>query len=333
MSKIKSILTSLKGTKLYRAVILLSNSAIVGFLITLVIFSFEQYEEYNRTKDITNKLEDIANNLSTQYLGLFPDYLNRINGLFEKAEFQDSVIIFEDVLYYGIMSKPDEFKKLHRKLLSMSDEGSHVAIAYYDTRGRNFKRMMLDQYVASQYLAEMDRKRRNFPRQDGNGRKYSFRELRSADSLLCEQYFSMTRAEMPEKFRGIVDAYRKPIPLDTETGDGLDLEIEELYGKIDSVKQYWLRKDYDKILLSDFEKMYRGISDLLAEGYLRHGVELIPIDENLSMSCWLVAGKAILAFPSKYATDEIGFFSQDPAFSKYICTMLDGFRGNYAQLE
>jgi hypothetical protein len=48
------------------------------------------------------------------------------------------------------------------------------------------------------------------------------------------------------------------------------------------------------------------------------------------MSCWMsiVNGKesAIFTFPSKDSTDEIGFISQDAAFSKYIQTMLNGMK-------
>ena len=79
--------------------------------------------------------------------------------------------------------------------------------------------------------------------------------------------------------------------------------------------------------------MYREITVLLADEYNKHGIELIPIDENLSISCGLVVDKAIMSFPGKYATDEIGFYSRDPAFSKYIMTMLNGFRGNYSKLD
>ena len=50
------------------------------------------------------------------------------------------------------------------------------------------------------------------------------------------------------------------------------------------------------------------------------------------MSCWLTkvgdSEKAIFAFPSKYSTDEIGFTSQDKAFSKYIHTMLNGIKNS-----
>ena len=311
---------------------IITNSAVFGLIVTLAIFVYEQYKNSEQTKEIVNNLMAVQESISTRYLGLFPDYLDRINAIFEDAQPKDSVIIFEDVLYYGFMSKPDQFKKMHRKLISLSDEGSHITIAYYNPGGRTFKRMVLDQYVATQYMAKMDMERRALVK-GGRGRRISIRELRTTDSLICEQYFVKTRSDAPENFSRIVDRYRSPLANITGQEQGLDFELEVLYGKIDSIKTAWLDKEYDEICLCDFEYMYREISKALSEEYLKHGIELIPIDENLSMSCWLVADKAILAFPSKYATDEIGFFSQDPPFSNYIHTMLNGLRGNYTQVE
>ena len=75
------------------------------------------------------------------------------------------------------------------------------------------------------------------------------------------------------------------------------------------------------------KEMSNTISDFFAQN---ENIELIPLNENMMMSCWLsdINGdeKAIFAFPSKYSTDEIGFISQDGAFSKYIRTMLNGIK-------
>ena len=99
---------------------------------------------------------------------------------------------------------------------------------------------------------------------------------------------------------------------------------------MDSVKTVWLGgKPVTEVKFSDYMNMYKDLTALLSDMYSSHGVELIPIDEYLTMTCWLVSGHAVLAFPSKYATDEIVFYSKDPAFSKYINTMLDGVRGYY----
>ena len=68
--------------------------------------------------------------------------------------------------------------------------------------------------------------------------------------------------------------------------------------------------------------------------YNKYGIDMVPLDDYLTMSCWMVKKsnpkevKTVLAFPSKFSSDEIGFYSQDEAFSKYIGTMLEGVRQN-----
>lgn len=322
--------TRVGNSKVYKWV---TNSALLGLVFTLSVFMYEQYKSSKQTKEIVDNLMYVQMSLSTRYLGLFPDYLNYINDILEGARANDTVVIFEDVLYYGFVSKPDDFKKMHRRLIAAADSGTHVTIAYYNPRGRNFNRMIIDQYVATDISAQMDMERRAMYRDRDKSKRFAIKELRSKDSALCEQYFNKTRAAAPEKFRRSVDNNRKPLARLTGQESGLELELARLYARIDSTKSSRLAKDYDQLCLSDFEGMYRDVTGLLADEYARHGVELIPIDENLSISCWLVGDKAILAFPSKYATDEIGFYSQDPAFSKYIKTLLNGFRGNYSNID
>ncbi|MCQ2317534.1 MAG: hypothetical protein MJZ90_01255 [Bacteroidales bacterium] len=60
----------------------------------------------------------------------------------------------------------------------------------------------------------------------------------------------------------------------------------------------------------------------------KRNIKLVPLNEYLTMSCWMVKSttnmRAVLAFPSKYSSDEIGFYSQDDAFARYISTMMGG---------
>ena len=76
-----------------------------------------------------------------------------------------------------------------------------------------------------------------------------------------------------------------------------------------------------------YKDMSNAVSDLFGQN---ENIELIPLNENMMMSCWLsdINGeeKAIFAFPSKYSTDEIGFISQDASFANYIRTMLEGIK-------
>ena len=80
--------------------------------------------------------------------------------------------------------------------------------------------------------------------------------------------------------------------------------------------------------------MYKKLSEIILSYYTKYGINMVPLNEYLTMSCWLVKKssrkevKAVLAFPSKYSTEEIGFYSQDEAFSRYISTMLEGVQQN-----
>ena len=84
------------------------------------------------------------------------------------------------------------------------------------------------------------------------------------------------------------------------------------------------------ITFKDFVEMYKSMDLQIKKHYTRNErsnfIELIELKEFLTMSCWLVRDKAILAFPSKYSSQEIGFSSQDNAFVDYIHTMLVGVR-------
>ena len=103
---------------------------------------------------------------------------------------------------------------------------------------------------------------------------------------------------------------------------------------IDSIKRHHIGngKPIESIHFCDYEQMYRSMSETIAKYYTQYGFDLIPLDEYLTMSCWMIREgghngvKTVLAFPSKYSSDEIGFYSQDEAFSKYIGTMLEGVR-------
>ena len=96
--------------------------------------------------------------------------------------------------------------------------------------------------------------------------------------------------------------------------------------RIDSIKIFYLRRDEDDITFADYKAMYKAMSEEVTQLYTKYGFELIPLNDYLMMSCWLAGDKIIFAFPSKYNTDEIGFSSQDPAFSKYVRTMLNGVK-------
>lgn len=319
------VVSWVKNSFLYKIFQVIVSSAAVSLLISIIIFVVEQREDAYRTENMINNLEDISGNLldvqnsvSTRYLGIFPDYLREVNSLLEDMTQRDSVIIFEDVLYYGILSRPENFIRMNHILLSHVDNGGMATIAYYDIEGRTFHRMIREQRINPCFFgameAELDSLRRN--------RKFD-------DSEVCEKYFRKSRDKNYESFSRNIDRYLSLLQGRISYDDELGKELEQMYVKMDSVKTHYLGKPKRQVSFADYENMYKGISRLLIEKYQAHGIELIPLDEYLTMTCWLVSGQAVLAFPSKYATDEIGFYSKDPAFSKYIYTMLKGVKGYY----
>ena len=101
--------------------------------------------------------------------------------------------------------------------------------------------------------------------------------------------------------------------------------------QLDDVMHTYLNKPYNEICYVDFKNMYKDMTKTIVQLYkTQPNIEMLPLNESLMMSCWLTkigdSERAVFAFPSKYSTDEIGFFSQDPAFSDYIHTMLDGIK-------
>lgn len=311
-----------KNSFIYRIVQFIISSAAVSLLITLIIFAVEQKEDAERTEAMIGNLElisgdliEVQNSVSTRYLGLFPDYLAEVNALLSQRDVKDDIVIFEDVLYYGILSKPEDFIKMNHSLLSHTDAGGKATIVYYNPDGATFRRMIQESRISPEFFASMDIDRES---------------TYMNENQICEKYFALSRQKDPMAFERNVNSYLAPLLTHSKFQDALGKELETLYYELDSVKTDCLGgKPYEQVTFADYMKMYRGMTNLLEEHYRQHGVELIPIDEYLTMTCWLVSGQAVLAFPSKYATDEIGFYSKDPAFSKYINTMLDGVRGYY----
>lgn len=325
---IKQLWERFKNSVVFKILHFIVNSAAIALLITAILFVYQEHEEQVRTERIIANLQDISSdmisvqqNLSTRYLGIFPGYISEVNDLLKKCSPKDSIVIFEDVLYYGFLSRPKEFVQMNQLLISHADAGGAVTIAYYGEDGRTFHRVIREELISKGLYSLMEKERRaSF--------KPSVVDIRRQDTILCRKYYEMSRENDPDSFEEkMARQTRVPLaPLCEEVE--CSGEIADLCAKIDSTRLYWLGgKPASKIDFFDFENMKRYITKEIVACYESHGIELCPLDEYLTMSCWLAGDNAVLAFPSKWSTDEIGFFSQDPAFSKYIKTMLDGVRG------
>ena len=327
------------------------RSAIVGMLFAVLCFAYDVYNDQEQDKKLEEsvaKLAKIEQSLSTRYLGIFPEYISEIGNLFDRIDPADTIIIFEDVLYYGIKSRPVEFRKFNEQLIQHALSGGHITIAYYDvekdptkpTSANIFHKMIIESRINEKYINVMDEERRAEFRKLRQNQQLSKPGATAAiDSMLCEKYFAMTRRDNPAKFKKDIEVYLSDELIKgseiTATTTAYEHIVHELCMEIDAVKHFYLDKEPNSITFADYEKMYREMGQKIVDYYVKNGIHLVPLDEYLTMSCWLVKSghnnngiKAILAFPSKYSTDEIGFYSQDEAFATYITTMLNGVINN-----
>ena len=354
----------IKRTRGYEILSAFIRSAAVALLFAAVCFIYDVYHDSEQDKQLEEsieKLENIENSveqlekikqsLSTRYLGIFPEYITEINALFENLIPSDSVIIFEDVLYYGIKSRPNEFYNLNVQLFNHALNGGSLTVAYYDSHNSDIKpvmddlfhKMIIESRISPKFHADLSESRKEELKRLSQMNQLNIMASRNLDSTLCEKYFAATREDGLGKFKKDVEAYlgKELIDKDTTNFSEAEMITYRMCVEIDSVKQHYLGngKPTEKILFSDYEQMYRGMSEIIAKHYTKHGFALVPLDEYLTMSCWMVREgsrkgvKTVLAFPSKYSSDEIGFYSQDEAFSKYIGTMLEGVRQNRQILQ
>lgn len=354
MNFFKKIWNYLQHSGFYRVLNFISKSAIIGLMITLILFFIEWVNGSKQEKETRQQLNTtleglstIEQSLSTRFLGIFPGYISNICDLFYNIQEGDTVIVFEDVLYYGIKSRPEEFRRYNHQLIKHALNGGHVLVAYYNheldsTLGKPvweniFHKMVMESRIDPTFLAEMAVERRNTLRSAGTSRSWEARV--ATDSALCEQFFAKSKKAYPKKFKKDIASYLDSSLItgigSSETKDTAVAIVERMCLRIDSLKHACLDKDINEVTFADYERMYRGMSEIIAYTYLHSGVELLPLDDYLTMSCWLVKpgvegyerpSEAILAFPSKYSSDEIGFYSQANAFSDYISTMQKGVK-------
>ena len=339
-----------KETKAYILLSTFIKSAAVGLLFAVICFVYDVYHDSEQDKQLDQSIEKLASieqSLSTRYLGIFPEYISEIEELFNNLDPADTIVIFEDVLYYGIKSRPKEFCELNNKLFEHALNGGSITIAYYDIAKAEhtpawiniFHKMIMESRIDSKYHAVINESRtKEIMMRREEGRIMDRNELNILDSTLCETYFCATRDDDFQKFKKDVDAYLSKTLVNNERQNptGAEKISHKMCVEIDSIKQYYLGngKETVDIHFSDYEEMYRQMSEIILKYYTKYGIDMVPLDEYLTMSCWMVRKgnrkgvETVLAFPSKYSTDEIGFYSQDEAFSRYIGTMLEGVRQN-----
>jgi hypothetical protein len=319
------------------------KSAAVALIFALVCFAFDRYENVMQQKQLDEsiaKLDEIEQSLSTRSLGIFPGYIKEIRELFNNINKTDTIVIMEDVLYYGFKSKPKEFYEMNKKLFDHAMQKGAVTVAYYSFEQRNvpvamdiFHNMIKNEHISSDNIAMMNKECDTIIRTIKGDNK--LQKIWAAEYELCDKYFKATIKKDYKKFEESINGENGYLSTalinfgENETTQGAGV-AKDMCKDIQKLKEKYLKKDLNKITFADFENMNREISMVIAEYYEKRGIKLVPLNEYLTMSCWMVkyghttGAKAVLAFPSKYSSDEIGFYSQDEAFSRYISTMLNG---------
>ncbi len=319
--KIKKI-KKFKNNKLYQIGRFFLSSAPFALLISIVLFWVEMYRSDKENDEMIGELKLIEQSLSTRYIGIFPDYLSQINDILETTEKGDSVIIFEDVLYYGLFYNPDEFKQMIGNISSLAQNGHKITIAHYGIDSKQFREVVQESRIKKEYLSEIKEERKAIIEQwraSRNAPKRRYGLMILADSLASEKYFAKTRVDNMQDFEDSVNFFKTPI---FKTGDN------PLFADIDSIRYNALNKPLKEITFADFYDMYRNVSIAITQNLKKQGpnIEFIELDDYLVMSCWSNSKKILFALPGKFAADEIGFISSDDAIKRYINTQLLGVK-------
>ena len=295
-----------------------------GFILSIAFFMVQTKKSAN----LVHKLSGIEQSLSTRHIGIFPDYLDKINELLSETPVNNeaNVIIFEDVLFYGMFYDGVAFKKMVENLARIS-QNRQITIAYYDNSdnmrsGKMFREVVQESWMRQSDLLKLADERAKLRRDSSiyskikGGKRFSY-----IDSIASEKYFAIYRDEERAEFDKRLEKILIPL-YDASKHD------YPVFKQIDNIKQKYLKKDITNITFYDFFSVYKEITDELIAFYRTNKIELIPLTNYLTMSCWSNGEKVLFALPGRYAADEIGFISHDLAILQYIDTMLEGVRSS-----
>jgi hypothetical protein len=396
--------TKIRASKTMHYLKIISGSATFALFLSIIFFAYEMIDNMQESKQMTENLVQIQNSLSTKYLGEYPDFVPGINKLYDEVAAGDSIVIIEDVLYYGIISAPKEFYESCRKLLALAANGSPVMIAYYrphslayslmnqemllsleeyknyrDTLDLFHKRIqqyrenkkktidacvakkmtkeqtdqelaklmeqtfgdLIDKALIEKQKARMLSAQQTKPKSEGAARPAGFDDFMMVRNVLLEKHFAQSYKNDQDGLKKLVEKYRRPT-LDDSIKQGatrIEIETQSMCRKMDSLRTKCMgEKDepIDQITYQKFVDMFDGMTRIMEETYRKYpSITLVPIEDFLSVRSWLITGKqtgkAIMAFPSRYSSSEIGFYTTDESTREYIKTMQRGIMINYAK--
>lgn len=385
-----------KEKKFVRILKIITESAPFALLLSIILFGAEELISMKESKDLTQNLMTIQSSLSTRYLGEFPNFLRAITDLYSEVEQGDSIVVMEDVLYYGIHSDPEQFYESSKKLLDLAADGTPIMIAYYAPNSLAFNMMVNEWLLSPEYykqyrdtlelfhkrsmlfktkkkalidscfainktkdetdeligllmeecfgdifdpqdMTKQKERSSNLQQEEGTARD----DNEMARNILQERYFIKTRDADMAAFERKIENFRQSVAVFIKSSGTArtQVEVQQMCSKLDEVRVKYLGKDtpLDSISYADIKNMYIDMSLVMEETYQRYpSITLIPVREFLSVRSWLVCSdkngsKAIMAFPSRYDSSEIGFYSTDETTKEYVLTMRQGILTNYGQ--
>ena len=311
---------------------ILDNAVPFALLLSVMFFGIDFYRNDNEFEKTVNSLKIIEQSLSTRHIGIFPNYLDEINQLLSESldpkNEISNVIIFEDVLFYGAFyNNGSPFKRMIQLLTGLSNKpGSKVIIAYYDNSkdwndGQMFREVVQESWMRKEDLNELVQERTEILKSllsaNPKLRNSNSSNLHIADSIASEKYFAIYRDTERDEFT----RRRKEILIPFYDASKKD---DWLFKRIDEITNNALNKPENTITYNDIYTMYEQVTEELKSFFKKNHMKMIPLNNYLTMSCWSNGKQALFALPGRFAADEIGFISHDPAILNYIETMLLG---------
>ena len=281
------------------------KSPAIGLLslsITLIALIFALLQTY--------QAKTIIDSISTRYVGEFPATMGQINKLLLDAT--ESIVIFEDVLGYGMFSEPDEFHKYLTILDKKSADGKlklEIVIYNNDVNLRTTKM----QFVGSKYIEKF----RSLRNEKDSAKTIEEREIVINKMVVFrDSIFTEYLKENKKKWE-----YFLNYDFSNEKGQ----EGKNGYTQLDKSKNIFKDRDVESIKFLEFYDMLvdfdKKIETILTAGGGRSNVKIETVGIMHTMNCWLTKGKdtkAIFGFTRGFGSSEIAFTTIDPQLIAHI---------------
>jgi len=209
--------------------------------------------------------------------------------------------------------------------LTKISQNRQITIAYYDhsdnmRASRMFREVVQESWMRPSDLARLADEKITLLRDTSfYSQIKGIKRMNYIDSIVSEKYFAIYRDKEKTEFSKRLEKILIPL-YDASNRD------YPVFKQIDNIKQKYLKKDIKDITFNNLFSACREITDELIAFYGTNKIELIPLTNYLTMSCWSNGKKVLFALPGRYAADEIGFISHDIAILQYINTMLEGVK-------